>query len=138
MSALNSLLRDEIEAQGTLVWVKQLVQRCIGRWSFGGLANLQHMLSRVFRVELEGVHGPFLNGSHPSARNKLALFRFIEEMNRGLDTLAAADVNTATMLQAADRMMMLADLMMFGLIDENESLGVDLDAKRSKDSIEFA
>ena len=66
-----------------------------------GLAELQHVLARVRRVELELAHGPLLDGAHAGARRERAVDGLVEVVDRDLDLLAAGHVDRAR--RASDR-----------------------------------
>src|ERR1035438_4727453 len=95
------------------------------------------MLCRIFRVELELLHRPLLDGTHTRSRCELAFDSVVEKMNGRLDPFAVADMDARSMPNAVNRTMALACLMLFGLVDEDERLVIQLNAGCSQDVIQL-
>src|SRR5271166_473601 len=108
MSALDPLLRHEVEAQLAAMAMHELVQGRVARRAVRRIAELQNVLGRVLRAQLEGVRRPLLHGADASARWELVLGGLLQEVNRGLDAVAAGYVHPSTVFQAVHRLMALA------------------------------
>ena len=100
MSALDPLLRHEIEAQRAGVAMHELVQRRVARRALRRVAELQDVFGGVLRAQLEGVDGPLLDGADTSARREFALGGLVEKVHRSLDALAAGHMDPRAVLQA--------------------------------------
>jgi hypothetical protein len=58
ISALDALLRNEIEADGAILVVEQSMKRRVACRSLCRITDLQDVLRRVFVVEVKLAHGP--------------------------------------------------------------------------------
>jgi len=114
------------------------VQRRVARRPLRRVADLQDVLGGVLRRHVELGHGPFLDGADLGTRRELALDGTRAEVDRTLDPLAAAYVDTHAVFDAVHRFVPLAPDVLVSLIDEDECFGVDLDAQAFEDVVQFA
>jgi hypothetical protein len=138
MSPLNSLFRHEVEADRTLVTMDQAMQRRVAGRPFGRVTDLQDMFGSVFRVQPEPMHRPRLNRTNARAGREWMLRRLVEEMHHGLDTVTAADMDPASVLQAMNRFVTVGVQVIFGFINEDEGFRIDLDADASQGVVKIA
>jgi hypothetical protein len=138
MSALDPLLRHEIEAQLAGVAMHELVQRRVARRSIRRFAQLQNVFGGVLRAQLEGVDRPLLDGADTSTRREFPLGGLIEKVRRSLDAVAAGHMNPCTVSQTMRRLMALALDRDFRFIDEDEGLGHDLDVAPREHVVKLA
>lgn len=105
----------------------QVVEGRVGRGPLLRAAELQDVLGGVLRVEPELVDGPLLHRADPDARRELVLGRLLQVVDGRLDPLAAADVDAAAELQAADDLEEIPAEMLLSVVEEDERLLVDMD-----------
>jgi hypothetical protein len=108
-----------------MVIVNQLVQGRVARRTIGRIADLQYMLGRIFRVHPEFVYGPSFHCTNTRTRGKRMLGSFFQEMHGGFDAMATANVDTRPVIQAMNRLVMLAVQVFFGFVDEYEGFIVE-------------
>src|SRR5882672_5146267 len=95
------------------------------------------MLGGILRADVEMLRRPHLDRADTRAWGERMLGGLVEIVNRHFDLLAAADMDTAAMLQRRDRLVIRTGFMLFGLIDEYERFIVDLDAQRFESQVQF-
>ena len=128
MSALNPLLRHKVEADRAVVTVNQLLKRCVGGGTLRRFADLKHMLSRVLRSQLELLDRPGLDRADAGTRREFMFSGLIEVVNRRLNALTARHMNPGAVLEAVDRLVAGAFMVVLRLVDEDKGLGAELDA----------
>src|SRR5277367_3072614 len=99
-SALDALFGNEVEADVAAPAVDQLRQRGVGRRLRRSVAELQHVLACIRRIELELAHGPLLDGAHAGAGREGAVDGAVHVVDRDFDLLAAGHVDARAVLEA--------------------------------------
>jgi hypothetical protein len=118
--------------------MNELVKRCVAWRAVSRIADLQHVLGRIFRVHSELVNGPRFDRTNTSAGWKRMLGGFVQEMDGGIDAMATTDMDTPPVLQPMHRFVTLAAKVLLGFVDENSAFCIDLNAQSRKSVVKRA